>query len=362
MEKSSRFFAIMLIWIILNLPISVISGDTPSFELELTKVGEIQTGGVAVDIQVRDDMLYVADHLGLLIYNISAPDHPQKLGQYLDGGTGHGIHVAGSYAFIADLDDGLEVYDICTPTSPQKIGSYFNGEEVVDLFVQGSLCYASVDDLEFAILDVSDPGNITRIGHYDDIVVGYGIYCINNTAFVADYDAGLLILDISNTSNPHLIGKFNDGDIVRAIDVEDDIVYASCSTDGGFKTINVTDPSNPVLLGEYQHISHGIGVDKKDEYVFVCDYDNGLKILDVDNPINPTLCGSYEGNRFFNVYVVKEYAYVLQSGGVIVIIQINKSSSSISYSSTPGFELVYFILGYGLISLLQKNKEHKKNK
>ncbi|MFX1284712.1 MAG: LVIVD repeat-containing protein [Promethearchaeota archaeon] len=351
----------LLLWMILIIPISVISGDTPSLDLELTKVGEIQTGGVAVDIQVIDDLLYVADHLGLLIYNISAPDYPQKVGQYLDGGTGHGIHIDGSYAFIADLVDGLEVYDICTPTSPQKIGSYFDKRMVVDVFVQGSLCYASVHGTEFAVLDVSNPGNITRIGHYDDIVVGYSIYCINNIAFVADYDAGLLILDISNASNPHLIGKFNDGDIIRAIDVEDNIVFASCATDGGFKTINVTEPSNPVLLGEYQNISFGIGVDKKEEYAFVCDYDNGLRILDVDNPVNPTLSGSYEGEKFFHVHVVNEYVYVLQSGGIILILQINKNTSSTSDSSTPGYELVYFLLIFGLISLLHKNK-HRKNK
>ncbi len=356
-----------------------VSGDSTSFELELIKISEIQTGGVAIDIQIINDTLYVADHLGLLIYNVSNPNHPQKIGEKLDTGTSHGIHVKGNFAFVADLDDGLEVYDISDPRNPQKIATYFNGRDVTDLFVQDSFCYASVDESEFAVLYVSDPTNITKVGHYD-IVSGINICCINNTAFVADYTAGLLILDISNASNPQLIGMYNDGDIVRGIDVEDNIVYASCGTDGGFKTIDANDPSNPVLRGEYQNISRGIGVVKKDDYVFVCDYDEGLKILDVKNPLNPTLCGSYSGNRIFGVNVVKEYAYLLQSGGIIQIIQIKNlpsstSSSTALESSTSsstalesssssstafGFELVYFIIGLGIIALLQKNEKYRR--
>jgi hypothetical protein len=334
--------------------------------LEMTKVGEIQTGGAPCAIQIKDDLLYIADHLGLLIYNVSDPSVPKKIGENLDGGIGHDVHVENNLAYVADLTDGLEVYNISDPTNPEKIGTFFDGTEVAQVFVQETVCYATVTESIFAVLNVSDPTSIEQLGE-SEISAGLDICCFGDSAFIADWKNGLLIYDISNSTNPQLVGKYNTTETFRTIFVEKDVVYASCRLDG-FKIISVSDPANPVLIGEYLNVSNNIGaigVYKQDDYAFVCDYDEGLKVLDVSNPEKPLLNGFYSGNRIFSVSVVNEYVYIIQSvqyGGIVKILQINEIDQSstadttedTTSATTPSWNVLLWLLSFIVILSLRR--------
>ncbi|MFW9995471.1 MAG: LVIVD repeat-containing protein [Candidatus Odinarchaeota archaeon] len=347
-----------------------VSGMTSPCDLELTKINTISTGGTTTDIQIIDDILYAADHLGLLIYNISDPSQPQRIGQNLDGGTAHGIHVEGNFAYIADLDDGLEVYDVSDLENPQKVGTYFEGMEIDDVFVQGTTCYV-VKGTSFITLDVSDLTNITVLGSFTHSGFLYQITCVDDVAFTAATTAVLVVLNISDAGNIHLIGEFNDGESGRAIFVEENIVYASCSS-AGFKIVDISDLTNPVLLGQYENTStstRAIGVSKAGDYAFVCDYNGGLLVLDVKNPISPTVCDFYEDYGFFGPKVIKEFAYVIQTGGKIVIFQITDTVStgvntdtSTTRTANPnaisGFDLT--VIGLIPLLLIIKRKTWKK--
>ncbi len=335
--------------------------------LEITKVAEIQTGGTVLSIVIKDDLLFIVDHLGLLIYNISIPSDPIRIGENLDGGTGHDIYVEGNYAFIADLDEGLEIYDVQDPFNPQKVGTFYEGIEVAELSVQESICYATVDTSTFAILNVSEPTNIVELSE-KEISASCDICYIDDTVYVSDWYLGLLIYDIQDVTNPILVGNYDDGEVrIGEIFAEDKVIYAACRTDG-FRVLNISDPMNPILIGEYVDMGDDIGalgVYKQNDYAFVCDYDEGLKILDVKDPTNPQLRGFYGGNRIFGVRTVKEYVYLVQSGGIIQILQIPEKitpTTSSGPSSTPkttsGFEIL-IIIGLELVLIRRKAREKR---
>ena len=93
---------ILIFWVCIVSPISALECSAITNNLDITKISEIQTGGSPVDFQIVNDLMYVADHLGLFIYNISDPKNPLQVSHCSDLGTSHGIVVTSSYAFIAD--------------------------------------------------------------------------------------------------------------------------------------------------------------------------------------------------------------------------------------------------------------------
>ena len=73
----------------------------------------IHDGGQAYDVFVSGSYAYVADwNDGLEIINISDPTDPVKVGQFTDGGEAVGVYVSGEYAYLADGWDGLEILKI----------------------------------------------------------------------------------------------------------------------------------------------------------------------------------------------------------------------------------------------------------
>ena len=134
---------------------TLVEGTTPT-GLTLENVGEIDTDSVPMDLQIVDDMMYVVEQQGLLIFDISDPENPVLIGEDQDTGTAHGIHVIGDYAFVADLDDGLEIFNISDFNDIQKIDTYYSGQSATEVLVQDSLCFVSVDASKFFVLNSSN--------------------------------------------------------------------------------------------------------------------------------------------------------------------------------------------------------------
>jgi hypothetical protein len=73
--------------------------------LTLTELGQIDTGGEAFEVEIVGEIAYVMDTTdnnpgGLVIINVSDPNHPYKLGSYYQSGLPMQVAVVGEIAYL----------------------------------------------------------------------------------------------------------------------------------------------------------------------------------------------------------------------------------------------------------------------
>jgi len=82
------------------------------------------TGGAVYDVFVQGNYAYLCAVGVLVILDISAPAHPTKVGYIALPDLAYGVHVSGSYAYVADGSSGLRVIDVSSPSNPREAGFY----------------------------------------------------------------------------------------------------------------------------------------------------------------------------------------------------------------------------------------------
>jgi hypothetical protein len=280
--------------------------------------GFYKTADYAQGVYVVGNNIYIADFgAGLRIINGSNPINPYEVGFYDTPGSAWSVYVADNYAYIADSWAGLRIVDIsCTP--PYEVGFWMMWwppppypPSAFDVYVDGGCAYIALSTAGLRIINISNPSNPYEEGFYNTPGVAYGVYVAGNYAYIADGPSGLRIIDISNDP-PNEVGFYGE----RAVDIHvaGDNAYVA---DGyaGLWIINVSDPTNPYEVG-FCDIPAAAGVYVVDNYAYVV---NGVGLHVVDLAVDPPRkVGFYEtpgcagGGNYVGggVYVADDYAYI----------------------------------------------------
>jgi hypothetical protein len=250
-----------------------------------TLVGNYDTSGYALDVEVVGNYAYVADYYsGLQIIDISNPTTPTLKGNYDTSGYAYGVQVVGNYAYVADYYSGLQIIDISNPTTPTLKGNYDTSDLAFGVQVVGNYAYVADFNSGLQIIDISNPSTPTLKGNYDTSGLAIDVQVVGNYAYVTDYDSGLQIIDISNPTTPTLKGNY---DTYYATGVQVVGNYAYVADDSsGLQIIDISNPSTPTLKGNYDTSGYAIDVQVVGNYAYVTDYDSGLQIIDVSEFIN----------------------------------------------------------------------------
>ncbi|MFW9830014.1 MAG: hypothetical protein ACFFEY_20770, partial [Candidatus Thorarchaeota archaeon] len=110
------------------------------------QLGQIHTGGNAVDVEIQGDIVYVIDNAdfnsgGLVIINVSDPSSPSILGSYYQSGVPFKVSVVGEIAFLANSQVGLEILNVSNPSNPIKIDQYTGSGAAYDIEIVGEFGY-----------------------------------------------------------------------------------------------------------------------------------------------------------------------------------------------------------------------------
>jgi len=352
-----KIIIILILWVWVVSPISVLEGTAITNNLNIAKIGEIQTGGSPVDYQIVNDLIYIADHLGLFIYNVSDPTNPLLVSHCSDLGSSHGIVVTSPYAFIADLDYGLEVYNVTNPLSTNEIATYYYGEGATELAISDSTCFL-LTNTKFISLNITNPLSVSKLDEYNiSGLFGLDFFITDSYAFVPKWPTGLQVLDISDPLNIQLFSSYDIDSFVRTLFIDQEYLYAACATNG-FRIYSISNLSAPKLIGEYTNVGNefgAYGLCKYNNYTLVCDYDEGLKAIEISDPTTPSLSGSYAGSSFFGISVKENNAYFVK-GGTDRAIEIVELTVNTSASSTLSPILIIFGL---LTSLLYRKRRNR---
>jgi hypothetical protein len=188
----------------------IVDVSDPSSPMELGALDLLRlvdSEAFAGDIEVVDDIAYIAAASGLVVVDVSDPSVATVL-SYLRtsprGGTGR-VEVRGDYAYINYMhatSSGIMSIDVSDPASPVEVGSLSTlPDGVADMELVGDRLYLCGNRVA-TLVDVSDPTAPVELGAARRILfptVGQarakGIAVAGGIAFVADGKAHLQVVD-----------------------------------------------------------------------------------------------------------------------------------------------------------------------
>jgi len=279
--------------------------------------------GYAEDLDIVDVLVYVADDQGgLQIIDISNPENPFVIGEYMSEKSIVGVAVRDTFAYLAvdHNQGGVRIINVAHPEEPIFVGEdnwyygygvmapqndtmfvyvaggyWFVVENVSDpqypsfvrrwstpgnirsVYVVDSIAYLACEQMGLHIFNLAKPDSEALVGWIDTPSHARDVFVQNNLAYIADGRAGLIIIDVSNPEYPGLKGTYNTPDYANDVFVYNNLAYIA-DGGGGLQVINVTDPENPVFYGEIE-IPYANSVYVKNDRIYVADRDIGLVII-----------------------------------------------------------------------------------
>lgn len=324
---------------------------------------------------------------GLLVYDVSDPAHPNKVGSYWAPTDIERVYVKNGLAYVMN-SRGFTVLNVRDPGNAAIVGDYNGNNYLSDSFYDNKRMYLTEQDKGLKILDVSDAGNIRDIGFYRPVgsntqidgVLVQGKYCylVKSGYRAADpYGTRFVernmmeILDISNPSSPQMLAERIMPDSIRSMAISGEILLAH----GLFGGIYAFKKSKNNMLSEvgkcdfshYETCRFG-NLERTTHYknyALVAQGDCGLRILDVSEPSRIQLLNTVKTKGIFeDVFVLGNLAYIANVCEGIEIINMDniRSPQVVGRYDTPGRasgvcadgNYVYIADEYSLI-VLRKN-------
>ncbi len=331
----------------------------------------------ALSITIVDNLLYLGEEEGFMIYNIEDPAEPEMLVWYrfnLEYAQGKDIVVEGDLAYMA-IANFLYIMDISDPENPEEISQV----EFVDENDQhiGLYCVAKSEEIVYLgtsdglhVIDATDPENPEEIVHFEDVWNIFEIEIRDNFAYLG-YREGFAIFDISDLDNinaiadsridriPEIIliddfayvagGNFTIYDLtnprsinINAMDVYNDYLFTVGAGVDDLFIFDFSDPMNPIETSAINFDDNYsiYDVALKENFAFIST--NGLKTIDWSDPENPEEIGYLDGIGSCGPSTLNEnqlYVSCYQFIGV----ELTKGIGSIDISEPGNPELTSFL-------------------
>ena len=229
----------------------------------------------------------------------------------------------------------------------QYITSGFDPNAYPDLGVcaVGSYAYLANGENGLHVLDVSSSANPTMIAVLDTFLFAWGVHVQDNLGVVigrTDNTFGLnrrsnvlATVDFTSPAAPHVLSVWDttsstvDGPYQLAVSGN----HAYTTTNKGILVFDISTPSEPIWVGSYR--GYGSNYNPRDiavsgNHVFVTDRYNGLRILDITSPANPTHVTTYMPQGWYSVngvYATGNTVYVAETNEGVCCVDITDAAN-----------------------------------
>ncbi len=217
--------------------------------------------GPIEDIWVASNLQYVYVACGEAgVYIVPFDEQNEEFGTVIGGyntpGYAHGITQSGSYAYVADGNNGMFILFVGSPSNPLARGTFKTASYAEEVWLQNdSTLFVAADSAGLYSVNVKDKSNPIALDSlsFSESFPGYHprsyhVISLDTVAYVADGWGGLRIVDIRNRSNLNLFGTWTYGGTprdVREVWVENGNAVLACLEYGLFTHIDVSDVHNP---------------------------------------------------------------------------------------------------------------------
>jgi len=264
-------------------------------------VGSLNTAGTCYDVAVQGELAFLADyHEGLVVVDISNPVDPRLLATLSLPGLSWGLDVAGDLVYVAAHFGGtLHVVDVSDPATPFLAGQASSNIAAMDVVVQGDKAYvvAAIGAMGLVVCDLTDPTTPVLQGNVPLPGLPYGLSVAGDVVAVAwaedppyQFTGGAVICDVSDPLAPSEVASIESGYMSYGVAIDGPWLYL-CS--GGVRIYDISNPGAPQPVSELGSPGVAYGAAVAGSTAFICNGE-GLTIHDVSDVESPLLLGSYE--------------------------------------------------------------------
>lgn len=321
----------------------------------LQLIGRSDLGGCGDGMQIMkvDDALYVGhlgtSGMGTSILDVADPTRPSVVKQIpaATGSHSHKVQTANGLLLVNEerfresrvFSAGMVVYDISDPFDPRRIGYLSSGGEGVHRIVWtgGRYAYMSgvpdgFEDRIFLIVDMSDPEAPVEAGRWwwpgtwvgggevlkesRDRVAAHHALLDGDIGYLGYGDMGMVVLDLSDVTAPKSLatldwepGCFTHTCLPlpgrKLVATTDEAITDNCQEVPKFvRLIDVSDPANPSLLSScpspvgnfcergLRFGPHNLHENRPDSYrseslLFATYFNAGLRVYDISDALSP---------------------------------------------------------------------------
>ncbi|MFG6115994.1 LVIVD repeat-containing protein [Halobacillus sp. MO56] len=320
------------------------SVNTPSFKGDLA----------AVSVQKLDRGSDATG--GFLLYDVTNPENPEKLGFWEDTSGARGTHelylfvqdgkpyvlTANNYADYYSHGEKMDVHlvDVSDPSAPESIYQ-FNPRDYID----------EVSDENYDGYNWTDEDGVRRSSFAHSVMTDNN----GDTAYLSYWDLGTIILDIQNPENPVYLGRTDFAPDVQGaahsstlakggnILIETREVFGPVregfeSAYGYTMIYDIQDKTNPKLLSSFktdftETIPGGATVHDpkvRGNTLYLSHYSGGVRAVDITDPANPVEVGAYipSQSNIWGVYVDRNYVLASDMGQGLKVLQKNPNNDN----------------------------------
>ncbi|UCE07248.1 MAG: T9SS type A sorting domain-containing protein [bacterium] len=312
--------------------------------LQPVEVTYFQTWGMPESIYVTDNITYIANNDSLLIYNVTEPGSPIKLGSYSpESEIAHIHHVAvqGDFIYIIDSVFGVRILDASDFSQIQEVISIPHNQtdaHFSPIEISGDFMYYLQDgDMTgkvLIVLDVSDPTAPVERGSYH--MSGnwwfYGFDYYDGYACIAGGSAGLRVVDVSYPESIQQVGCYDPFNLTFGLAISGDYAFLSTISDSENLSIyNVSDPSSPTVMNSLSFGGRPFWISVYENYLYIpgveVDLVSGVTVLEISNPAEPVEvsflpCPQEHFGVSLSVENYNNYVYVAMAYGGVQIYDI----------------------------------------
>ena len=279
---------------------------------ELSQIGTTEAYAILVD----NDIAYISNNNGIVIFDVLNPTKPRKLtsvpvgenfalckiqdtlyscGEQFSmidvshpaqpaiiaefGGVsgGFGLSVRDGYAYSCNSSGTLSCLDIRNPEEIQIVNSLPYSGHGSDLAIHGDVLYYANPQNGLQIVDIQNPAAPKHLRTVPASAGAWDIYIQDDQLYLGRHRYGVNVYDIQNPTYPRAIGNFNNMGEAYGVSAEGERLYVADLAEG-VKLLDVSDPSYPVLMREDRHYApHDLFV--HENIIYLSDQDLGLVIM-----------------------------------------------------------------------------------
>jgi hypothetical protein len=322
----------LIIAVAIIIPVTLILINESS---NTTELGQISTGGEARDVEIKGDIAYVVDTGGesspggLVIINVSNPNHPSIIGSYYQSGLPFKVDVAGNIAVLANIYVGVEILNLSDLANPVKIDQYTGSGEAYDVQIIGEIAYIADWSRGLVLLNISDPSIVSEISRFSISGACTQLHVVNNIAYITDHHSSYTAIRLIDVSNPHSMSQvgyysLNNVDFWNPY-VYDNVIYVANhgSSGGEFYFLDASNYSQITSIRQFndEGMINAAFINKSIGYF--AGYENGLIIVDLMDLSNPRVIGRhFDGGHSIDVVAVGDIAYVADREDGLEIVKI----------------------------------------
>jgi hypothetical protein len=140
------------------------------------------------EIQVVNNIAYVAQDGGLDIVNVSNSNSPVRISQGSSNDYAYDVKIEGTIAIIANNENGVLLLDVSNPSSPREISFLDTYDVGLACAVNGNLVYVAEDAGGVEVFDITNPESPFFLAYYNTNSYSVNVDFFYGNVYVSNYD------------------------------------------------------------------------------------------------------------------------------------------------------------------------------